>query len=220
LACSKGSYGESGGWDLPVNKSMQKSLSISNFNENETIASIGASSGVWEIWFASQVENLTFYLQDIDPLNCNQEEIDYGVKYYEKLLQKTISGKFIPIIGTQSGTNLPQNIFDKVLIINSLHEFKKPDIILQDIFKILKSDGQLFIEEQIAKFSGEIHEGCGNRLFTENELVVLSEKCGFELIEKHLKDDGVMIFEICTALQTSRKFFHFREVVSGVCRLN
>jgi ubiquinone/menaquinone biosynthesis C-methylase UbiE len=174
---------------------MQKSLSIYNFQPNETIASIGASSGVWEIWFASQVENLTFYLQDIDPLNCNQEEIDYGIKYYEKLLQKPISGKFIPIIGTQSATNLPKNTFDQVLIINSLHEFETPDIILQDICKIVKLNGKLFIEEQMAKFSGEIHEGCGKPLFTENELIDILNKCGFEVIERHFKDDGIVIFE-------------------------
>ena len=174
---------------------MQKSLSIYNFQPNETIASIGASSGVWEIWFASQVEDLTFYLQDIDPINCNKEEIDYGVKYYEKLLQKLISGKFIPIIGTQSETNLPQNIFDKVLIINSLHEFETPELILQDIYGILKPNGKLFIEEQIAKFLGEIHEGCGKRLFTENELIDTLKKCDFEAIERHFKDDGILILE-------------------------
>ena len=175
---------------------MQKSLSIYNFQPNETIASIGASSGVWEIWFASQVEGLTFYLQDIDPLNCNQEEINYGVKYYEKLLQKPILGQFIPIIGTQSETNLPKNTFDKVLIINSLHEFQTPELILQDIHKILKPNGQLFIEEQLTKFSGEIHEGCGKRLFTDNELVEILKKCGFELNEKYFKDNGVVICEV------------------------
>ncbi len=175
---------------------MQKSLSIYNFKPNEVIASIGASSGVWEIWFASQVENLTFYLQDIDPLNCNQDEINYGINYYEKLLQKPISGKFIPIIGTQSKTNLPEEIFDKILIINSLHEFEMPEFILQDIHTGLKSDGKLFIEEQVAKSSGEIHEGCGKRLFTENELVEILNKCGFELIDRHFKDDGVLIFKI------------------------
>jgi ubiquinone/menaquinone biosynthesis C-methylase UbiE len=179
---------------------MQKSLSIYNLQPNETIASIGASSGVWEIWFASQVESLTFYLQDIDPLNCNQEEIDYGIKYYEKLLQKPISGKFIPIIGSQTETNLPKNIFDKVLIINSLHEFKVPELILQDIHKILKPEGQLFIEEQLGSFSGEIHEGCGKRLFTESELVALLEKCGFEMINRHLKDNEVIVYEICISL--------------------
>ena len=175
---------------------MQKSLSIYNFQPNETIASIGASSGVWEIWFASQVEDLTFYLQDIDSLNCNQEEIEYGIKYYEKLLQKPILGKFIPIIGTQSKTNLPENTFDKILIINSLHEFEMPELILQDIHKILKPNGQLFIEEQLAKFSGEIHEGCGKRLFTESELNEILKKCGFELIDRHFKDNGVMVFEV------------------------
>jgi ubiquinone/menaquinone biosynthesis C-methylase UbiE len=173
---------------------MQKSLSIYNLQPNETIASIGASSGIWEIWFASQVEGLTFYLQDIDPNNCNQEEIEYGIKYYEKLLQKPISGKFIPIIGTQFATNLPKNTFDKVLIINSLHEFETPEIILQDIHRILKSNGQLFIEEQIANFSGEIHEGCGKRLFTENELINLLNKSHFEFKEKYLKDENIAIF--------------------------
>lgn len=178
---------------------MQKSLSIYNFKENEIIASIGASSGVWEIWFASQVEGLTFYLQDIDAQNCNQEEINEGVTYFEKLLGKKNTGEFIPIIGTQSATNLPKNTFDKVLIINSLHEFDNPEIILQDIHEILKSNGKLFIEEQIAKYAGEIHEGCGKRLFTESELIEMLKKCGFKLFDRHFKDDGVVIFEILSS---------------------
>ncbi len=175
---------------------MQKSLAIYNFQPNETIASIGASSGVWEIWFTSQVEGLTFYLQDVDVQNCNQEEINEGIRYFEKLVGKKNTGKFIPVIGTQSATNLPKNTFDKVLIINSLHEFETPEIILYDIQKILKSNGQLFIEEQFAKFSGEIHEGCGKRLFMENELDNMLRKCGFEVIEKHFKDNGIVVFEI------------------------
>ncbi len=182
---------------------MQKSLSIYNFQKNEIIASIGASGGIWEIWFASQVNDLTFYLQDTDPLNCNQTEIDYSVKYYEKLLQKPISGKFIPIIGTQVATNLPKNIFDKVLIINSLHEFESPEIILRDIHEILKPNGQLFIEEQIAKYAGEIHEGCGKRLFTANELFEILKKCGFEVTERHFKDEDVVIFEILSSTDFS-----------------
>ena len=175
---------------------MQKSLSIYNFQQNETIASIGASSGVWEIWFASQVDYLTFYLQDTDAQNCNQEEINEGIAYFEKLVGKKNTGKFIPIIGTQSSTNLPTNTFDKVLIVNTLHEFETPEIILQDINRILKSNGKLFIEEQSAKFSGEIHGGCGKRLFTENELSDILSKCRFEVIERHFKDNGVIVFEI------------------------
>lgn len=156
---------------------------------------MGASGGVWEIWFASQVDNLTFYLQDIDSLNCNQKEIDYGVKYYEKLLNKPIIGQFIPIIGNQYQTNLPVNFFDKILIINSLHEFLFVNKILQDIKNCLKFSGKLFIEEQVTKISGEIHEGCGKRLFTQNELIMCLEGNGFELVEIVDKNDEVFIFK-------------------------
>ncbi|MEA5461295.1 methyltransferase domain-containing protein [Arcicella sp. LKC2W] len=177
---------------------MQKSLQTFQFKENETIASIGASSGVWEIWFASQVDNLTFYIQDIDEQNCNQEEIDYGVQYYEKLLKKTIVGTFIPVIGTERTTNLPQNTFDKVLIINSLHEFSHPKLILQDIMRILKRDAKLFIEEVMAVSVGEIHEGCGRRLFTKDELSELLTQVGYEVIEAFPKNgNNVYVFKCC-----------------------
>jgi ubiquinone/menaquinone biosynthesis C-methylase UbiE len=174
---------------------MQKSLETYQFKPYETIASVGASSGVWEIWFASQVDNLTFYLQDIDPLNCNQEEIDYGIKYYEKLLNKYIIGQFIPIIGNHHQTNLPPKHFDKILIINSLHEFLFVNEILQDIKKCLKSAGKLFIEEQIAKTSGELHEGCGKPLFTQEELIDCLNRNGFELVKTVEKVEGFFIFE-------------------------
>jgi ubiquinone/menaquinone biosynthesis C-methylase UbiE len=178
--------------------SLQKSLETYQFKPFETIASIGASSGVWEIWFASQVDNLTFYLQDIDPLNCNQEEIDYGVKYYEKLLQQKIIGTFIPVIGNQNQTNLPYKIFDKILIINSLHEFSLIDKILQDVKKCLKPSGVLFIEEQLTKASGEIHEGCGRRLFTQKELVDCLEENRFKMVEIVEKENNVFILKLRT----------------------
>jgi hypothetical protein len=180
---------------VPVVLSLQKSLETYQFRPNEIVASVGASSGVWEIWFASQVDNLTFYLQDIDPLNCNQEEIDYGINYYEKLLGKKIIGKFIPVIGTHYQTNLPLNLFDKILIINSLHEFMFVDEILQDIKNCLKPLGILFIEEQITKTSGEIHEGCGKPLFTKSELADCLKRNGFELDEIIKKEENIFIFK-------------------------
>ena len=179
---------------------MQKSLEIYQFESHETIASIGASSGVWEIWFASQVDNLTFYLQDIDPLNCNQEEIDYGINYYEKLLNKKVIGNFIPIIGDHHQTNLPVNTFDKILIINSLHEFLFVNDILQDVRNCLKPSGRLFIEEQITKHSGEIHEGCGKRLFTQKELIDCLWENGFKTVDIMDKGEKVFIFKFSKVL--------------------
>jgi SAM-dependent methyltransferase len=166
------------------------------FKSGDIIASIGASSGVWEMAFTNQFLhlNLTFYLEDIDPNNCNIEEVDYGLKYYEKLLGKPLTGTFIPVLGTEISTNLPQKYFDKVLIINSLHEFSQPEAMLQDIHQILKKEGLLFIEEPITQVSGTLHEGCLKRLFTETELIDLTEKQGFIFQRIASQEGGNWVF--------------------------
>lgn len=173
---------------------MEKSLKTYQFKSGETIASIGASGGVWEIYFASQVDNLTFYLQDIDADLCNEEEINEGILFYEKMMKKPIKGKFIPVIGTQHSSLLPKNTFDKVLIINSLHEFSFPTEMIKDSYEILKSEGLLFIEEQLATYLGEIHEGCLKPLFLESALIELVEKYDFVLRETVDKGNNVKIF--------------------------
>lgn len=174
------------------------------FQPEDIIASIGASAGVWEMAFASQFPNfnLTFYLEDIDPNNCNTEEVDYGIKYYEKLLDKPLNGTFIPVIGTEISTNLQELFFDKVLIINSLHEFSEPEAMLMDIYRILKKDGLLFIEEPITQVSGTLHEGCQKRLFTELELIDLVEKQDFVFQKITSQEEGnlIFVFEIRAAL--------------------
>jgi ubiquinone/menaquinone biosynthesis C-methylase UbiE len=177
---------------------------IYQFQSGDIIASIGASAGVWEIAFASQFPNLnlTFYLEDIDPNNCNIGEVNYGLKYYEKLLGKPLNGTFIPVLGTEISTNLPKNHFNKVLIINSLHEFSEQKAMLQDIHQILKKDGLLFIEELITQVSGTLHEGCQKRLFTETELITLVEKQGF-IFQRIASQEGenlVFVFEVRAAL--------------------
>ena len=173
---------------------MEKSLKTYQFKSGETIASIGASGGVWEIYFASQVDNLTFYLQDIDADLCNEQEINEGVLFYEKMMKKPIKGKFIPVIGTERSTSLPKNTFDKVLIINSLHEFSFPSEMIKDSYEALKADGLLFIEEQLATYSSEIHEGCLKPLFSESELIGLVEKHDFVINETVDKGNNVKIF--------------------------
>ncbi len=173
---------------------MEKSFKTFAFKPNEVVASIGASGGVWEIYFASQVENLTFYLQDIDENLCNQEEIEAGITFYEKFLKRAISGKFFSVIGTEYQTKLPYHTFDKVLILNSFHEFSFPDAMLQDIANILKPQGILFIEEQLASYKGEIHEGCLKALYLESVLIDFVIQFGFTLLKIVDKGKNVKIF--------------------------
>ena len=82
-----------------------------------------------------------------------------------------------------------------MLIINALHEFSFPEIILKDIQGILKPNGKLFIEETLAQQPKEIHEGCGKPLFTENELINLLQSQQFTLIKTVERDSFWKIFE-------------------------
>ncbi len=163
---------------------MKLSLETYQFKSQEVIASIGAGGGLWEIGFASHHEYLIFYIQDIDEGLCNQEELNEGLAYFERQLGKKLTSTFIPVIGTAQHTHLPTNTFDKILLINTLHEFEYPSEMLGDIWDKLKQEGTLFIEEQLASYEGEIHEGCNKPLFTEIQLIKL-------LAEHHFVNSGI-----------------------------
>jgi ubiquinone/menaquinone biosynthesis C-methylase UbiE len=160
---------------------MRKSLEIYSFQKDEVIASIGAGGGVWEIGFATFHEDLTFYLQDINGNILNQADIDYAIEYYTKVSGKPNGNKFIPVIGTETKTNLPTNTFDKVLIINSFHEFDNPINMLAEVRRILKQGGKLFIEETLARELGQLHDGCKKPLYLEQDLLAFLDQHGFTL---------------------------------------
>lgn len=173
---------------------MKKSFDAYQLHSGDVIASIGAASGVWEIGLASMQPGLTFYIQDIDKYSCNDEEVAYAKAYWERQLGRVIDGVFYAILGTPQKTNLPTNYFDKVLIINSFHEFQYQEKMLQEVAQILKSTGKLIIEEEIALTQGQIHEGCGLPLFSETQLVNLLEANQFRLDKIVEKESYLKVF--------------------------
>ncbi|MFY7828335.1 MAG: class I SAM-dependent methyltransferase [Flectobacillus sp.] len=162
---------------------MKKSFDAYQLRAGDVVASIGAASGVWEIGLATMQDGLTFYIQDIDVYSCNEEEIAYTKKYWERQVGRIIDGVFYAVVGTPQKTNLPLQTFDKVLVINAFHEFEYQQEMLEEIGLILKDGGQLIIEEEIALTLGQVHEGCGLPLFLEEELIKFVQKYRFELIK-------------------------------------
>lgn len=72
------------------------------------------------------------------------------------------------ILGNEKSTSLPENLFDKILIINSFHEFTFVTEMLADIKKKLKPGGILYIDEALPKKAGQLH-GIGNHAMLTNE---------------------------------------------------
>ena len=161
----------------------EKELNFYDFQSGQTIASIGAQCCHWEAAYAAATDSLTFYLEDIDTTYFKKSQTDFAWHYYDSLRIKPMTSQYKMVIGDERSTSLPENVFDKIIIINSFHEFTYPTEMLTDIKKKLKPGGVLYIDEAMPKHPGELHGICKKPMFTNEEMIFLLAKNGFEYVD-------------------------------------
>lgn len=171
---------------------MRQSIQFYNFKQKEKVVSIGCGGGLWEAAMAFENNDVAFHLQDIDAELLNETELANTLAYLERQYKKPTNCTFNITIGTEKQTSLPSKYFDKILIINSFHEFEYQKAMLEECKRILKPNGYLFIEEQLASYSGQLHEGCEKRLFLKEELIYLLAKEGFNMCEKIILENKIL----------------------------
>jgi hypothetical protein len=129
-------------------------------------------------------DSLTFYIQDIDTTVCNQRAIDKVVKSYQDLNEKQFTNKFIVVKGTDNETNLPDNTFNKILMLWTYQYFRNPKGIMTDLRQKLKNDGLMYIiNPDRNNYSGKVltSEHGWNASPVEKQISDIVG-CGFELI--------------------------------------
>ena len=155
------------------------------FKTGETIADVGAGNGYLEVMLSVFHDSLTFYIQDIDTSVCNQKVFDEVVSFYQGINNRPFTNKFIIVKGAENETNLPDNTFDKILMLWTYQYFKNPKAIITDLRFKLKNDGLMYIiNPNIDYESGKqlTSERGWNASPVEKEISdVLG--CGFELIQ-------------------------------------
>jgi hypothetical protein len=105
-----------------LRKIKQKEIGFYDLKPGQTVASIGAQCCHWEAAYASMTDSVNFYLEDIDTSNSNNQS-GCCMEYYGKLRGPPMTSTYQLIPGDERSTKLPENAFDKILIINSFHEF-------------------------------------------------------------------------------------------------
>ena len=121
----------------------------------ETIASVGAGNGKFELTISCFVQGIDWYLEDIDSSRLNQ--FNQVQSHFEKLKGSSVDGQFHLVLGSESETGLPHNYFDRVLMINVYHEIRNRGPVMEDIKKILKPEGVLVVMERMGHKPGEKH---------------------------------------------------------------
>lgn len=122
-----------------------KCIDTINFKKGDIIADIGAGNGSVEAMLSIFHDSLTFYIQDIDTSVCNQKTINEVIKFYEEVKKIPFTNSYIIVSGSDDKTNLPDNTFDKILVLWTYQYFKNPHSIMSDLKQKLKSDGLLYI---------------------------------------------------------------------------
>lgn len=160
----------------------QTELDFYQFRSGQTVASIGAGCGHWEAALAAATDSVTFYLEDIDTTTLNRQHADFAWNYYSLLRGKPMTSHYKLVPGDVRSTSLPENTFDKILIINSFHEFTYQSEMLDDIKKKLKPGAILYIDEALPNKPGQLHGVCNKPMLTTEETIALFAQNGFEYI--------------------------------------
>jgi len=122
-----------------------KCVDTISFRKGEIIADIGAGNGYLEAMLSLFHDDLTFYIQDIDPAVCNPNSLQEVVNFYEKVNGRPFTNRFISVIGTDTETNLPDQVFDKILMLWTYQYLKNPSEIILDVRSKLKKDGLFYV---------------------------------------------------------------------------
>ncbi|MFH0842126.1 MAG: methyltransferase domain-containing protein [Bacteroidota bacterium] len=174
------------------------------FKKGEIVADIGAGNGYLEGMLTLFTDSVTFYIQDIDTSICNQLTVNQVVDFYKNLNKKPFTNKLIPVNGSDSTTNLPDDTFDKILMLYTYQYIKKPIPFISDVKKKLKKDGFFYVvNPQYQDYSNldfQREEYGWNASPLEKEISDIIS-CGFELVKISRKygdfdDPYMMVFRI------------------------
>lgn len=164
------------------------------------IADVGAGSGALTVIMATQLDSCTVYIQDIDKMILEQKNVNRMIAYYSKKLGYDLDKRntFHITYGELAQSNLPNEELDLIYSNATVHAFDKPDSMLTDLRKKLKSNGKIFIRDS---FNGDQEEGpfcsdtkCGKPLYTIEEFLIMMERNGFRLVKQSPNMSGYPVF--------------------------
>jgi ubiquinone/menaquinone biosynthesis C-methylase UbiE len=151
-----------------------------SFTKGEVIAEVGTAEGRNIAGLALLYDSLVIYAEDINPDYLNKKNLDKCLdKVRKHKPQLTCDIKMM--IGTETSTLLPENTFDKILLISTLHEFSRMDEMLSDIGKKLRPRGKVYVLESVCGAKGHRH-------YTVDEVTVLMKKQALILSTSDGKD--------------------------------
>ncbi len=166
---------------------MKKTLyEVAEWSHTDCILSLGCGAAWWEIKQTIEQAAGELLLLDRNKEVLNWPDLDEAIAYFEDHYGKKAVTPATIIHADASQIPLSDDTADQIWLLNSLHELDDLIAVLTEIDRVLKAEGSVIVEEIL---SGEIHEGCGRRLFTRKEIIDLFESFDLHVVYQTSKDE-------------------------------
>jgi ubiquinone/menaquinone biosynthesis C-methylase UbiE len=166
---------------------MKKTLyEVGEWTAKDCILSLGCGAAWWEIKQTIEREAGELLLLDTNKDVLNWPDLDEAIAYFEEQYGKKATTPATIFHADAAQIPLSDETADQIWLLNSLHELDDLIAILTEIDRVLKAEGSVIVEEIL---SGELHEGCGRRLFTRNEIIDLFESFDLHVVYQTSKDE-------------------------------
>lgn len=154
--------------------SKKEVIEFFDFKKGDYVADIGAGEGKYEGAFSLLFDSINYFVEDINKNILTQDKLNKVIKHYSSLKGVPQTNTFKLCIGTEKSTNLPDSLFDKIIMLSSFHEFTFVDEMIADISKKLKPDGKVYILDAFCTEKGHVN-------YTSDEVILKMKKHGFTL---------------------------------------
>lgn len=145
------------------------------FKSGQTVAEVGTYDAQNLIGFSTFTDHINYYAQDINASQLNDKKL---LKRVNKTNPGLGNGNTIQVvIGKLDETLLPDNYFDKIILVSTFHEFTEMEAMITDIHSKLRTAGKLYILETTCLSPGHIN-------YSAEEAKGIIEPNGFKMIRQ------------------------------------
>ena len=155
-------------------------LNFFEFKNKDVVAEVGAANWQNVIGLSILTDSIAYFAEDIDATNLHIKGL---VKSLPKITKykPNQTNSFDMTIGKEKETLLTDNLFDKIILCSTFHEFKFMDEMIADLYKKLKPGGKLYILE--SECLNKEHKN-----YTAKQTTEILKKHNFALLKKDGKD--------------------------------
>jgi tetratricopeptide (TPR) repeat protein len=179
-------------------------ISFLDIKNGEAIADIGTGNGIHLGALSLLYDSLILYGEDINTKTLNEKSWNKMIRHYSSLREKPQTNQFHMVIGTEKETRLPDNTFDKIIIMGSFHEFTEMDQMIYDISFKLKIGGKIIIQDAFSTADKTIYCSENHKGLRISEVVTIMKKHGFYLTGMLTPESSVVNYSNVLAFEKNR----------------